>query len=389
VRVLYVNQTAQVSGAEHSLLTLLAAAAGEVDAVVACPAGELAEAVRAAGVPVVEVHGTDASFRLHPRHTPKGLAELAVSAAGVARAVRRVRPDVVHANSIRAGLMAAPTGAAAPVPLVTSLRDLVPDSRMGRTTLRAIRAGADAVVVNSRWLADQLPPHAGGPPVRVVHNPVDAAAFDPARFDRAEARRRLDLPTGDPVLGVVGQIAPLKGQREAIETLALVREERPDARLVIAGSAKFAAPGTRQDNVGYAAALPARAAELGVRDAVLFAGERRDVPDVMAALDVLLVPSWYEGFGRVALEAMAMQVPVVATSNGGPAEVVRDGVDGRVLAPRDPAAWARAVSGLLAEPRTLAAMGRAGRERALRDFQPAQHAAAMLGVYASVARKRR
>ena len=114
--------------------------------------------------------------------------------------------------------------------------------------------------------------------------------------------------------------------------------------------------------------MEALVSELGLDDVVVFTGEREDVPEVLRAIDVLLVPSWEEPFGRTVIEAMAMEVPVLATSEGGPAESIREGVEGHLLPPRDPAAWVEPAARLLADPQLRAEMGRAGRVRATEGF---------------------
>ncbi|MBI5103611.1 MAG: glycosyltransferase [Solirubrobacterales bacterium] len=334
MRVLYVNQTGQVSGAERSLLTLIDALGGQVEAIAACPDGPLAEALHARGVPVHRTVGTDASFRLHPRHTPQALAEMTAAAAQTARAVRRSGAQLVHANTARAGLIAVLARRFGAPPPVVHIRDWVPAGRASSLVLGTLRRHAGAIVANSRWTAEQLPP--GPAPLHTILNPVDAASFAAAELDPAEARAALGLAPEDEVLGVVGQLTPWKGQSDAVRTLALVRRERPRARLLVAGSVRFGAASTRFDNAAYERELRALPAALDLPPgAVRFLGERDDVPRVMRALDLLLVPSWREAFGRVAAEALATGVPVIATDAGGPAEIVRDGVDGVVLPPRD------------------------------------------------------
>src|SRR6202043_3471359 len=175
--------------------------------------------------------------------------------------------------------------------------------------------------------------------LEVVYNAVDLERFDPERIDRAGARAALGDAGGRLLLGVVAQLSPWKGQDTAIEALQLLCEQGVDAHLLLIGSAKFVARATRFDNEAYVARLRALVADAGIEDRVSWLGEREDVPDLMRALDVLLLPSWEEPFGRALIEAMALGVPVVSTSVGGPPEIVEDGREGFLVAPRDPAAW--------------------------------------------------
>jgi glycosyltransferase involved in cell wall biosynthesis len=170
-------------------------------------------------------------------------------------------------------------------------------------------------------------------------------------------------PTDSPVLGVVGQITPWKGQDDAVRILALVRQHLPRARLRIIGSAVFIGPGVSLDNEGFARRLTALAEELGVLDSVEFTGEAEDTPAAYGALDVLLVPSWEEPFGRVVAEGMASGVPVVATSLGGPAELIEHGVSGFLAPPRGPAAWVEPVLAVLQDPTVAREIAIAARKR--------------------------
>ncbi|HEV3001377.1 MAG TPA: glycosyltransferase family 4 protein, partial [Solirubrobacteraceae bacterium] len=267
-------------------------------------------------------------------------------------------------------------------PVVAHVRDWVPPGRAAALTLRVVAQGAALTVANSAFSAGQLP--AGVGEVLVVHNPVDLRRFDRAAHDRAAARAALGLEPDDEVLAVVAQLTPWKGQQDAIEALRLVRRERPRAKLLIAGSAKFTAASTRFDNVAYARELERAAAAPDLAGAVRLLGERDDVEAVLAAVDVLLVPSWREAFGRIAAEALAMEVPVVATNVGGPAETVRDGVDGVLLPPRRPGRWARAIAELLADPERRVAMGRAGAERVRGELGARAHAERIRAAYGAV-----
>src|SRR5207237_1572962 len=126
-------------------------------------------------------------------------------------------------------------------------------------------------------------------------------------------------------------------------------------------------------------------AELGLDDAVDFMGEQGDLATILRALDVVLLPSWEEPFGVAVIEAMAMEVPVLATCVGGPAEIVRCGQDGVTLPPRQPERWAQVLDDLLSRPGLRAEMGRSGRRRVLEVFNPQSYLDGVLRVYRDVA----
>jgi glycosyltransferase involved in cell wall biosynthesis len=384
MRVLYANQTAQVSGAERSLLDLIAHLPPDVEPHVAAPRGALSEELGRRGIAWTELPAVDLSFRLHPLHTTRGLAHLAAAARGLRRAARRVAPDILHANTTRATLTALPARRQGGPPLIGHVRDWIPAGRLPMATLRAVEMGATAVIANSGFVAEQLPRRRGGAPVRVIHDAVDTSAFADASWRRERAREALALAEGETALAVVAQLTPWKGQDDAIRILATLLADHPGVRLLLAGSAKFDAPGASFDNPAFERDLQALAAELGVADEVGFLGERQDVPDVMAAADILLVPSWREAFGRVVIEGMAAGRPVLATATGGPAELVRDGVDGLVLPPRRPQLWAEAIAGLLRTPDRMREMGERGRERAAGELGAGRLAAEVAGLYREV-----
>jgi glycosyltransferase involved in cell wall biosynthesis len=366
VRILAVNHTAIVSGGERSLLTSLEALPAGVEAVIACPSGPLRDAVAVAGLRTLPIHSTAGSLKLHLSHTPRALAELTWAALQLRRVVRAVRPDVVYANSVRAGIVASLALRPRRTPFVAHVRDVLPPGRVAAFALRLVARRATLVVANSEYTAESVRRAAPATRIRVLHSPV-ATARAGGGGSRGEARAALGYGPGGPaLLGVVAQLTPWKGQDVAIRALAAVRGDGHDAHLLLVGSAKFVAAATRYDNVAFTERLRTLVRELGVADAVRFLGERDDVPRVMAALDCLLLPSWEEPFGRVVVEGMAAGLPVIATNVGGPPEIIADGVDGLLRPPRDPAAWASAIAGLLRDPARREALGAAARVSAER-----------------------
>ncbi len=381
MRILYVNHTAEISGAERSLLSLLGALPDSVQPRVAAPEGALQAAVEALGIPVTTITGTAGSLRLHPLHTPRAIAEMGLAAAQVRRAARRSGAELLHANSIRAGIVLG-LARVPRVATVVHVRDCLPPGLMTTATMRLIVATATTIVANSQYTAHSVRAAVPSTPVEVVYNSVDLERFDPARIDRAGARARLDvMPTDRLLLGVVAQLSPWKGQDTAIEALALLCREGIDAHLLLIGSAKFVARSTRFDNEAFLTRLRGMVADRGLEDRVSWLGEREDVPELMRALDVLLVPSWEEPFGRAVIEAMALEVPVIATNVGGPPEIIEHGREGFLLTPREPGIWADAIRILVESPDRGLEMGRAGRRRVQQAFTVDHHLARMLEVY--------
>jgi glycosyltransferase involved in cell wall biosynthesis len=182
---------------------------------------------------------------------------------------------------------------------------------------------------------------------------------------------------------VVAQLTPWKGQDTAIEALRLVREQGIDARLLLVGSAKFVANATRYDNRSFVADLHAKVERAGLEDRVTWLGEREDIREIVRALDALLLPSWEEPFGRALIEAMALEVPVIATNVGGPPEIIKEGQEGYLVEPRNAQGWAEAIMELAGDRKRSREIGLAGRRRVEEAFTREQHVSRMLEVYRS------
>jgi glycosyltransferase involved in cell wall biosynthesis len=380
VRILYTNHTGVFGGGEQSLIDLIDGLPDDVEVVLGCPEGPLGETARAHGVEVHQIPGTDGSLRLHPTRTARALGAMAHAAIELRRLASSVGADVIHANSIRAGLVAA--AASLQQATVIHVRDCLPGGAVPALTRRTIKRSADAVITNSEYTRSTLGP--GGADARVVHNAVDLERFESRCISRNEARMRLGMNGDGPVLAVLAQITPWKAQDDAIRIAADLRRTYPELRLVLVGSVKFDNPGTRYDNGAYLRSLESQVSEQGFGEVVSFLGEREDVPEILRAVDLLLVPSWEEPFGRAIVEAMASRVPVAATNVGGPPEIVSDGETGLLLPPRRPRLWAAAIDDLLANPARLAAMGERGREEVHRRFDIGQHVAEVMSVYRDV-----
>ena len=386
MRILFVNHTGAVSGGERSLMRLARGLqqSHSVYLAVACPPdGPLAQLVDRAGIRRFSVPAFEASFRLHALRTPVALARLGVSGVAVARTARRYGADLLHANSTRAGLMGAIARRLGAPPMVLRAHEHIPLTRAGRAVRLVLVHSSGAVVAVSGDVAQRLNKGLGRAAVTFVHNSIDRERFDPERRTPAPVREELDIPTGAALVGQVAQITPWKGQDTAIRAVAELRRGGVDVHLLLIGEVTFAGKGVRHDNRAFEDRLHRLAEELAVGEAVHFLGRRDDVPELLLALDLSLLPSWNEPFGLVTVESMAMGTPPLVSSVGGGPEIVEDGVSGRVLPPRPPQVWAHAAAQLLSNSGALSRMGVAARAAAV-GFSDAAQARAMLAVYERV-----
>jgi glycosyltransferase involved in cell wall biosynthesis len=211
----------------------------------------------------------------------------------------------------------------------------------------------------------------------LVPNVIGADAFAAMAAPRGATRAALGLADDVPLVVLVGRLTSQKGVDVLLTAASAVVDVRPSARFLIAGA------GPDQ------AALQAQASSLSLGDAVLFLGYRSDVPSLMAAADVIAVPSRAEGLPLVVLEAMALARPVVAARVGGVPDVVRHGETGFLVTPDAPVPLAERLLELLDDPALATRMGDAGARLVRARYGPDQAARRMSTVYRTVVAERR
>ena len=382
MRILFANHTGSRSGAENAMLRLLESLPPEHARAVACPAeGGLKTTLRERHIDQRDLPGAELSINLRPIKTARGLLRLLRSAFSLRRTARRFGAEVIHANSIRAGLIADIARRLGGPPVVVQCHDHLPRNRVGHLIRAAVAQGAEAVVAVSACTAAEFNHGLSRPKAEPVYISVDQKRFSPAVRGTSDIRTELGLDADARLLAEVAQITPWKGQDTAIKALPAIRE-RFDAHLLIVGDVAFSSQ--RYDNVGFLHSLEALVKELGMEHAVHFLGRRDDVPGVIGSIDLLLLPSWDEPFGLVVAEAMAVGTPVLVTERGGVREYVEDGMNGRLLPPHDPPAWSAAAVELLDDGEALARMGRESVTTAAR-FNDERYCREMLEVYARAA----
>jgi glycosyltransferase involved in cell wall biosynthesis len=323
---------------------------------------------------LVAAHSSSLSHRakklgIHVHSVSRGLFRL-----HAARMIRSLlsegRFDLLHANEAHAVTAAWLAGAHKRLPFVVSRRVGYP---IGKSWIAQARyRGADRIVANSQWVADQAV--ASGAPlekIRVVYEGAEIPALLTAT-QRAQARKRWGVPEGAPLLGCVGVLLPDKGQEWLIRALAELRKDFPEARLLLAGDGPC-----RHE-------LKKLAAELNLSRDVIFPGFVKDVESVYAALDVFLLPSFFEAFNNSLLAAMAYQVPSIAFSRGALTEIIVDGKSGLFVPGPDARQISEAVKRILRDSNFARELGEAGRARVAERFTADRMVEGTLGVYEKV-----
>ena len=183
------------------------------------------------------------------------------------------------------------------------------------------------------------------------------------------------MPADAPLLLTIGRLDPQKGHLDLLAALRHVAAALPSVRLIIAGA-------PQQASADYEQALRTAAAAPELAGRIHWAGHRDDVPALLAACDIVVQPSHWEGFGLVLVEAMAAHRPVVATAVSAIPEVVHDGETGLLVPPHDPPALARALLRLCDDPARRARLGAAGAARVQAHFTATRMVRETLAVYA-------
>ncbi|MBW4437956.1 MAG: glycosyltransferase [Pleurocapsa minor GSE-CHR-MK-17-07R] len=370
MRVVHLIKVKGVAGAENHLLLLLAGLRGQgIDAHLhylvnpSQPVPEFMDAAKALDIPV-----TRGVIRSH--FSPGIVRQLA-------RELAPLKPDIVHTHLLHADLYGALAGRFMRVngrrPRVLSSRHnddqfryRAPIRLLNRALWRIIDHGIAISEAVRRFSIDTE----GARPerIRTILYGYQPNVGDPEAA-RREARASLGLPADAIVVGAVCRLIEQKGLRYGLEAFARASTDFPAARLLIVGDGPLRH------------ALEGQAKSLGLGERIAFLGWRADAAALMPAFDIFLMPSLWEGFGLVLLEAMAASVPVVGSRVSAIPEVVLEGETGLLAPPRDVDALAGHLRGLLGDAPLRRHMGMMGRERLETQFSMGGMVAATAALY--------
>lgn len=359
-RVLYLSHAFMVGGAEEMVLNLVRHLPDRFEPFVTCinQAGPIGGEIRKTGVPF-RVLGLDPGIR-RPWHL-----------LGIARHLREIQPDIVHTFLLTASLYGRAAAMLARVPIVVGTEVNIYQQKRPHHVLaeRLLMRGTDRVVVSAESVRDfylrQV--HADPARVDVIYNAVDWSQLQ-TTVPPGALRASAGIPAGAPLAGIIARLTEQKAHRYLFEAIAAT-PELSSLHLLVIGDGDL-----REE-------LRARVDRLGLSARVHFLGARRDLGDVLAAIDLFVMPSLWEGLPLSMVLAMGAGLPVVATRVAGIPEVVQDGVTGVLVPPADVTALGSALARLVADRESRRALGTAAAAFVRPRFGVDGYVAAITSLY--------
>lgn len=390
-RIAFIDHTTKMGGGQVYLLRQLSKLdRTQFYPIVVCPTdGPLANLVRREGVDmfIMPMHPGLTELKKDdllgdPISIVRNLFRFAAAVVRLAAWLRKLKIDLVHLNSMKAGFYGGMAGRLAGLPVVWDFKDIISEDFFPTFNRRLIvkigNTFANRLVANSQAIRDAYVAQGGrAEKVEVVINGIELDQFHPAssgEFTRSE----LGLAGDAPIVSIFSRLDRWKGHTYFLQAGACVASEFPDARFLVVGALTF-------DDPAYADELHTLTRELNLVDRVIYLGFRQDIADLMAASDIIVhASSLPEPLGLTPMEAQASGKPVVAVGAGGVLETVVDGETGLLVPARDTGAMADAVLDLLRRPDHRRRMGEAGRVRAEALFNLDVNARRVQDVYRSL-----
>jgi glycosyltransferase involved in cell wall biosynthesis len=280
--------------------------------------------------------------------------------------------DLIHANGSRCMIYGGIAGRLKGIPVIWHVRIVERD----RLLDRFLAGLASRIIVISNSVNNRFIYLKNKEKIRVVYNGVDISDFTPDEASGGSIRSEFSIGAEEIIIGTISQFIPMKGLEFFIEAAKFVVEK--------VNNVKFLIVGKRVGDDTYERKLKGLVKDLGIENKVIFTGYRNDIKNVIASMDIFVLASIGEGFGRVLIEAMALKKPIVAAKSGGIPEIVSDGETGILVPEKDSLEIASAVIKLIKEKDLGERMGLAGRKRVEEMFTIERHAREIEKQYASL-----
>jgi glycosyltransferase involved in cell wall biosynthesis len=369
VKILFVSHiSGMAGGAQRSLLLLLKNInRRHFEPIVALPgSGPLREEIDNLNIKTYEIKSPwwVSVINWTTRHFMRSIIQEIIALFGLYKIVKQEKIDVVYTNTI-VNFSGAIIAFITKKPHIWHIREIIaknPNFHFflpHKTLIRFISSSSNRIITNSKATADQFLSSESDRKVRVIYNAVDLEEFkNPQTFPNIGG-----LKSTDWLVAVIGKLQELKAQDDAIRAVKIAMETIPTIKLLLIG----------KENEKYTNYLKELVSKLNISDSVIFSGYRDDVPQILPQCKVLLMPSRYEPFGRVVIEAMAVGVPVIGTNRGGVKEIIQDGITGYLIPPKKPLKIAEKLIYLFHHPDLAKEMGNNGKEIAKEQFNIQNH----------------
>lgn len=368
VRLLYIFVNLEIGGAEEHLLTVLKKMDRErFEATVCCigKKGRIGEEIERLGYEVISLD----------RMKRKSFDPRVIF--GLVRLMKIKDIQVVHAHLYHASLYGRLAAWFAGVPVVVTVHNIYTGSSLKlrrRLLNRWLSGKTDRLIAVSHAVRSDILNHDGisSEKVQVIYNGIDSARFN-SSMTQGEARRRVGIPDGRFWLGIVARLDPQKGHTFLLDAIRKCLDQWGDSlSLLVVGKG------------GEEARLKEQAASLGLQDRVFWMGARRDIPEILRALDLFVMPSLWEGLPLSLLEALASGLPVIATSVGGVGEVIEHGKSGLLISPKNVDELASSIHLLYLGPEQREALGAGGLARVMEMFSQDKMVSELFSLYRKV-----
>jgi len=266
--------------------------------------------------------------------------------------IKKKQIDLIHSNQPRSNLFGAIAAKIKNVPIVWHERCLE-SGRLDSDNIFSFLP--DKIICNSGAARNRFTKGKGiDTKIKIIMNGVDLREFDPEINGRI-IRKEFNIDDDELVIGTIGRIDPEKGYECFLESARILLQDARNVRFLIVGGAF--------NNTSLEKTLYEMSVEKGVSKKTIFTGFRGDIPQLLASMDVVVLPSGIDACSRVLFESMAMQKPLVAINAGGTPEVVQDGITGFLVKPKDPSGMAKGIMTLLHNKSLSEQYGQAGRKR--------------------------
>ncbi len=264
--------------------------------------------------------------------------------------IKNKQIDLIHSNQPRSNLFGAIAAKINGVPIVWHERCLE-SGRFDSDNIFSFLP--DRIICNSGAVRNRFTKKKIDAKIRTIINGVDLSEFDP-ESNGSIVRKEFNIDEDEPVVGTVGRIDPEKGYEYFLESARIILQDMENVSFLVVGEAS---------NSSFEQSLSELSVEKGIGKKTIFTGFRRDIPQLLASMDVVVLPSEIDACSRVLFESMAMQKPLVATNAGGTPEIVQDGITGFLVKPKASSDMAKCIMKLLNDKHLAGQYGKAGRKR--------------------------